>query len=276
MAYRIIGDSCTDFSPEMLRDPHIVRVPLNIHLGPVTIVDDDTFDQAAFIPQMRAYSGAPKTSCPSPAQYMAQFIEGDNYVVTLSGNLSGSYNAAMQAKALYEEEGGKGNVYVFDSCSASAGQVQIALLALELAEKGLSFAEVVEQVNAYSARMETLFVLENLDNLRKNGRLTKMQSIVTGALRVKLLCAATPEGEIVNTGKGLTMKQTLAKMISKIASDPGHVGRRYVIAHVNCPERAQQVKEMAQERCQFSEILIVPTAGIATVYADDGGIVTAY
>lgn len=277
MTYRIICDSCTDLAPEMLRDSVFVKVPLTIQVGMETIVDDETFRQGELLQKMRAWHDAPKTSCPSPAQYMEQFTdEGDNYVVTLSAPLSGSYNAAVQACALYREEGGAANVHVFNSRSASAGQAQIALLIRELAEAGTPFDDVVEQVEAYIDRMRTLFVLENLDNLRKNGRLTKVQSLVTGALRVKLLCGSTEEGEIKKLGQGLSVRQTLAKMVSQMAGHADHVGRRLVIAHCNCRERAECVREMVLQRCQFREILIVPTGGIATVYADDGGIVAAY
>ena len=277
MTYKIIGDSCTDLPAELLRDPHFVKVPLSIQVGPETVVDDETFHQGELLQKMRAWPDAPKTACPSPAQYLSQFTsEGDNYVVTLSGALSGSYNAAMQARAIYREEGGKGNVHVFNSRSASSGQVQVALLARELAERGFPFAQVVERVEAYISRMQTSFVLENLENLRKNGRLTKMQSLVTGALRIKLLMGGTREGEIEKLGQGLSMRQTLARMVSLMEDHADHVGRRLVIAHCNCLERAEYVCELARKRCQFSEILIVSTGGISTVYANDGGVITAY
>ncbi len=103
-----------------------------------------------------------------------------------------------------------------------------------------------------------------------------MQSLVTGALRVKLLCGATPEGEIQKMGQGLSVRQTLAKMVSRMAEDADHADRRLVIAHCNCLERAEALKEMVRQRCRFGEILIVATGGISTVYANDGGIVTAY
>jgi len=275
--YKIIGDSCTDLTCEMMQTGNFVKVPLTIEVGHDTIIDDESFDQKNLLAKMAAYHDAPKTACPSPAQYLAEFEDDkDNYVVTLTARLSGSYNAAMQAAAIYKEEGGKGNVYVFNSRSASSGQVQIALLVRDLCEKGLSFEEVVAQVEAYISRMQTLFVLENLDNLRKNGRLTKMQAIVTGALRVKLFMGATREGEIEKLGQGLSTKQTLARMISAVAADEDHVGRRLVISHCNCPERAEYLREQLGERCKFSEIHIVPTYGISSVYAYDGGTIIAY
>lgn len=277
MTYRLLCDSCTDLPAEMCADPHVKKIPLSIQIGPETVVDDENFRQGELLQKIKAWPDAPKTACPSPSTYLENFLEeGDSYVVTLSGLLSGSYNAAMQARAIHHEEGGRGNVHVFNSRSASAGQAQIALLIRELAGRGTPFAQVVEQVEAYISRMQTLFVLENLDHLRKNGRLTKMQALVTGALRVKLLCGATREGEILKLGQGLSIRQTLAKMVSRMAEDPDHAGRRLVIAHCNCRERAESLRELIQRRCRFGEILIVPTGGISTVYADDGGIVTAY
>ena len=178
--------------------------------------------------------------------------------------------------SIYREEGGQANVHVFNSRSASAGQVQIALLIRELAEQGLPFDQVVERVETDLSRMQTLLVLEDLEHLRTHGRLTKVQSLVTGALRVKLLMGATREGEIEKLGQGLSLRQTLARMVSRMAEQADHAGRRLVIAHCNCRERAEYVRELVLERCRFSEVLIVATGGISTVYANDGGIIAAY
>lgn len=277
MTYRLICDSCTDLPAQTWADPCVRKVPLSIQVGPETVIDDSTFRQKELLQKMRAWPDAPKTACPAPSTYLDQFSDGaDNYVVTLSSPLSGSYNAAMQACAIYREEGGRGQVHVFNSRSATAGQTQAALLIRELAGAGTPFQEVVDQVEAYLERMQTLFVLETLDNLRKNGRLTRMQSLVTGALRVKLLMGATPEGEIEKLGQGLSIRQTLGKMVSHIAADPGHVRKRLVLAHCNCQERVEHVRELVEQKCGFSEIVIVPTGGIATVYANNGGVVAAY
>lgn len=277
MTYRIACDSCTDLPLELAADPHVRKVPLSIHIGSETIIDDENFCQDVLLQKMRAWPDAPKTACPAPSMYLDRFLEeGDTYVVTLSGQLSGSYNAAMQARAIYLEEGGRGNVHVFNSRSAAAGQALIAMLIRELAGRGLPFAQVVEQTETYISRMKTLFVLENLDNLRKNGRLTRMQALVTGALRVKLLCGSTPEGDIQKLGQGLSVKQTLARMVCRMEADAAHTGHRLMLAQCNCPERAEALRELIRKRCRFGEILIVPTGGISTVYADDGGIVAAY
>ena len=152
----------------------------------------------------------------------------------------------------------------------------MALKIQELAEQGLPFQQVVRQTEQYIYEMNTYFVLESLDNLRKNGRLTKLQSIVTSTLRIKLLMGATPEGEICKKGQALSVKQALGKMVELISSDEGHRGRLLAISHCNCLDRAFYLKDLLQEKCLFREILISETHGISTVYANDGGIIVAY
>ena len=227
---------------------------------------------------MKQSHDAPGTSCPSPQAYLDAYQCGaeDIYVVTLSALLSGSYNSAHQAKIMLEEDQPEINVHVFNSCSAVCGETQIALKIKELAEQGLPFKKVVREVEQFIARMQTLFVLENLENLRKNGRLTKMQAVITGTLKIKLFCQATPEGEITKVGQALSVKQALVKLVDKAAKDPDHAGRLAIVSHCNCLDRAFQVKEMLESKCQFSEVLITGAGGITTVYADDGGIVVAY
>ena len=278
MSFKIIVDSCCDLTPAQLREGCFVSVPLTIHVGGQDIVDDACFDRGALLHAMKECPTAPHTSCPSPAQYLDAFDCGadDLYVVTLSALLSGSHNAAAQARNLWLEEHPNTNVHIFNSCSASAGEVLVALKVQELAQSGMDFTTVVDQVSRYINELETYFVLETLDNLRKAGRLSRVQSIVTSTLRIKLLMGATPEGEICKKGQAMSVKQALNKMVALMADDLKHVGKRLSIVHCNCLERAFYVKELAMKQCRFDEILVSDTGGISTMYANDGGIVVAY
>jgi len=277
MSCRIVVDSCCELTEEMKQDTGIVKVPLTIDCGGKTFVDDDTLDQQELLEAMRGTKQAPATSCPSPQTYLDAYEGQDEvYVVTLSALLSGSFNSAHQAKLMLEEEHPEINVHVFNSCSAVSGETLIALKIKELAESGMPYKKVVREVEQFISQMETLFVLENLENLRKNGRLTKMQAVITGTLKIKLFCMATPEGEITKAGQALTVKQALTKLVDRAAKDPAHVGRLAIVSHCNCLDRAFQVKQMLESKCQFSDVLITGAGGITTVYADDGGIVVAY
>ena len=279
MGFKIVVDSCCDLTGQMLKNPHFVKVPLTIRSNGSSFIDNETFDQADLLWAMKQSDDAPATACPSPQSYLDAYQgpgDEDVYVVTLSALLSGSHNSAEQAKLLMEEDHPNKNVYVFNSCSASSGEVLVALKVRELAESGAPFKHVVREVEQFIYQMQTMFVLETLENLRKNGRLTRLQSVITGALKIKLLMAATPEGEICKLGQMLSMKQALSKMVDHMANDPAHAGRTLAICHCNCLDRAFQVKAMAEQRCKFAHILILEAGGITSVYANDGGIVTAY
>ena len=278
MGFKIVVDSCCDLTGQMLKDPRFIKVPLTIRSNGSSFIDNETFDQADLLWAMKQSEEAPSTACPSPQSYLDAYQgpEEDVYVVTLSALLSGSHNSAEQARMLMEEDHPNKNVYVFNSCSASSGEVLVALKVRELAESGAPFKHVVREVEQFIYQMQTMFVLETLENLRKNGRLTRLQSVITGALKIKLLMAATPEGEICKLGQMLSMKQALSKMVDHMANDPAHAGRTLAICHCNCLDRAFQVKAMAEQRCKFAHILILEAGGITSVYANDGGIVTAY
>ena len=278
MSFKIVVDSCCDLTAQMRREPCFVKVPLSIHSNGSIFVDDDTLDQADLLWAMKQSEDAPSTACPSPQAYLDAF-QGDAediYVVTLSALLSGSHNSAEQARVLLEEEHPEKNIHVFNSCSASSGEVLAALKIQELASAGMPFKRVVREVEQFIYQMQNLFVLESLENLRKNGRLTKAQAVITGALRIKLLMGATPEGEICKLGQALSMKQALSRLVDRIAADPAHKGRTIAICHCNCLDRAFQVKQQIEANCQAEKILILEAGGITTVYANAGGIVVAY
>lgn len=279
MSYKVIVDSCCDLTaPQLLQGPFL-RVPLTLSLAGEEIVDDDSFDQTHLLLLMAESPDAPKTACPSPAAYLDAFAKasgGDVYVVTLSAHLSGSHNAAVQAQAIWLEEHPDAHIHVFNSCSAAAGEVAVALKIAQEADTGAGFAAVVAKVDAYIAQMTTLFVLENLDHLRKNGRLTGLASMITETFRIKLLMGATPEGQIKKVGQALSIKQALSRMVELMAKDPEHAGKSLFLVHCNNPERAFYVRELALKLCRFKDIFISDARGVTTVYANNGGVVAAY
>ncbi|WP_343209497.1 DegV family protein [Anaerolentibacter hominis] len=278
MGYRIICDSCTDLPKEYKKNEHFEFVPLSIHVDDYTIVDDDTFDQKDFLRRMAASPNCPKSSCPSPEDYMKHFGGEENiYVVTLSAKLSGSYNSAELAKNLYLEENPQKNIYVIDSRSASVGQGLIALKIQELEEAGKGFEKVCVEAIKFRDEMGTKFVLETLESLRKNGRLSNITAIIASALNIKPVMTATPEGEIDKKTQGRGMKKALALMAKAVKEDAVDPENRTVgIAHCNNYERALYMKELLLSEVKFKDVIIVDTAGISSLYANDGGIIVCY
>ena len=158
LKYKIIGDSCLDLTEELKRDPHFQMIPLTLQVDDVQIVDDETFDQAAFLKKVAASPNCPKSSCPSPKRYMQAYEDGGAdhiYVVTLSEQLSGSYNSARLGQQLFEEKHPERKVHVFNSRSASIGQTLVAMKAEEYELAGCSFEEVVEKTEPFVDRLDT-------------------------------------------------------------------------------------------------------------------------
>lgn len=276
MEYRIIVDSCGELTDEMKKSGKFESASLTMEVDGVQIIDDETFDQADFLKRVAASPECPKSSCPSPERYMELYhCEAEHvYAVTLSSELSGSYNSAELGKKLYEEEYGEKQIHVFNSRSASVGETLIGLKIQECEEKGMSFEEVVSCVDTYIEEQHTYFVLENLDTLRKNGRLSGIKSLVATALNIKPVMGSTPVGSICQLGQGRGMKKALVKMANHVALDAIRPEEKILaIAHCNCPERAAEMERLLRDRLKFKDCFIVDTAGISSMYANDGGII---
>ncbi len=145
-------------------------IPLYITVGERHMVDDESFNQQEFLEAAAATKECPRSSCPSPDQYLESYKGEEKrvYGVTLSANLSGSYNSAAVAKTMMAELDPDKKVHIFNSRSASVGETLIGLKIRECEEKGFSFEEVVDQVEAYIEAQNTYFLLEDLETLRKN------------------------------------------------------------------------------------------------------------
>ena len=276
MSFKVIVDSCGELTEEMKASGCFETASLSMQVGGIHIVDDETFDQADFLRRVAESSECPKSSCPSPEQYMERYhCQADRvYAVTLSAELSGSYNSAQLGRNLYKEEYGEKQIHVFNSCSASIGETLIALKNQECEEAGMEFSQVIETVDAYIESQHTYFVLENLDTLRKNGRLTGIKSLVAGALNIKPIMGSTPEGNICQKGQSRGVKKALTKMVDFVVAEAGDARDKILaISHCNCEERAMEVKRMLLEKMQVKSCFVVDTAGISSMYANDGGII---
>lgn len=278
--YKIVIDSCGELPEELKKDGHFSNVPLEIEIDGVHIRDDETFNQSDFLRRVRESHKGPKSACPSPECYMEAY-EGEAehvYVVTLSGKLSGSYNSAVLGADLYREEHGDSEkqIYVFNSKSASIGETLIGIKVQELEEQGKSFEEVVRETEDYIASMNTFFVLETLETFRKSGRISNLKATVASTLNIKPVMGSTDEGTIQQLGQARGMKKALAKMIEDMLKVTRDCERKILaISHCNCPERAQFVKETIERLAHFKKIIVVDTAGISSMYANDGGVIIA-
>lgn len=276
MSYRIVVDSCGEFTEEMKRDSHFVHAALHLYIDGEQFVDDESFPRLDFIKKMNASPNCPKSSCPSPESYREAFDCGAEhlYAVTLSAELSGSYNSAVLGRNLYLEDHPDAKIHVFNSCSASVGEMRIAQKIQEYEESGMDFEEIVKAVERFALEMHTYFVLENLENLRKNGRLSAVKAFVASALNIKPVMGATDQGVIIQLGQARGMHKALRKMVETMAAETKNPEEKVLaLCHCNNRERAEYVKEEIQKLLKVKDILILGTSGVSTLYAAEGGII---
>ena len=278
MRYKIIIDSCGELLDEWKKDECFESIPLTLMVGAEQIIDDETFDQADFIDKVAACPECPKSACPSPESYRKAFdCEAEHiYCVTLSSELSGSYNSAVLGASLLHEEKKGVQIHVFNSCSASIGQTLIAMKIAQCEDAGLPFEDVVSVVNKYIEEQHTFFVLENLETLRKNGRLSRVKALVATALKIKPIMGSTPEGTICQLDQARGMNKALVKMVDKIVEVTENSENKILaISHCNSPKKANMLKEAIQEKMKLADIVVLDTAGVSSMYANDGGIIVA-
>ena len=278
MKYRVALDSGGELTPELEGREEFVSVPLMLMVNGVHIVDDGHISQKEMVDRIAQDPDCPKTACPSPEAYYKAFDCGAErvYAVTLSAALSGSYQSACVAKEMFLEDHPDAKVHVFNSISASVGEGLTVLKIAELEEKGLSFEEIVRQTEAYVHSKQTFFVLDNLETLRKNGRLSGMKALAAAVLKIKPICYGTDEGAIGQLDQARGMGKAIVKMVSYIVDRTPDPGNRILgIGYCNCLERAEIVRDEILKRMHVRDVVMLPTGGLSTIYANDGGIIVA-
>lgn len=277
MEYRIVADSCCDMTPQLReRLGGVISVPLTIRLGEKEYVDDDNLDLPGFMRDMEINQEKAGSSAPAPMLYQHAIEEAGNaFVITLSSRLSASYESAVSGKGMAEENGA--TAHIFDSKSATAGEVLIAIKVKELIDRNEHARNIIEKITGFISGMKTYFVLENYDNLLKNGRMTKVTAKLAQIMNIKLIMGSDGDGNIALYNKARGKKKMLKELLSLISkSGKGSKDDTMVITHVNNPSLASELCDMVKEQFRFKEILIVPTRGLSSFYADNQGIVIAF
>src|SRR5699024_4989784 len=182
---------------ELEKNLNIDLIPFNISIDDEEFTDDEDLNIKNLIDSMKKSPNPVKTSCPSPGDFLKKFKKAkDIFAVTISANLSGTYNSAMLAKDMILDEYPNKFVHVFNSKSASVGETLVSLKIEELIKEKLDNLEIVKTVEKYIDEMKTFFILESLDNLIKNGRISKVKGLVASILNFRPIMGEDGEGNI--------------------------------------------------------------------------------
>ncbi|OHO36719.1 fatty acid-binding protein DegV [Streptococcus sp. HMSC034F02] len=278
MTWKIVADSGCDYRTieNLAVDTLFESVPLTIQVGNEIFIDNAQLNIDNMMEKMYTTSSASKSACPSPDDYMKAFDGASNiFVVTITGTLSGSYNSAQVAKRLYLEDHPDVNIHIIDTLSAG-GENDLIIKKLNLLiGQGLSYEEVIKEITTYQTKTKLLFVLAKVDNLVKNGRLSKLLGAVVGLLNIRMVGEASQDGKLELLQKARGAKKSLVAAFDELIKE-GYAGGQIIIAHRNNPKFCQQFSEMVRKRFPQAVIEVIPTSGLFSFYAEENGLLMGY
>jgi len=278
MSIKVIADSANDMNADLKKRYDISLVPFKLYIQEKEFVDDEKVDIQNFLTEMEKSPTAPRSACPSPGDFL-EHIQGDEdcFLVTISAKLSATYNSAKLAKDMFLEDFPEKFIHIFDSKSASVAETLISMKIHDLYRQNVSSVDIVNTVTQYIENMKTYFVAGSLNNLIKNGRISKFKGAIATLLNVKPIMGADNEGNIQLVEKTKGNDKTFSRLVEIVVENAKLVEDKVLaIAHVNNLERAEWLKSEISKRCNFKEIHILPTAALSSMYCDNKGIIVAF
>ena len=272
MNYKIVSDS----SSNLLQGTQWYQsVPLKI-LGQQEYIDDGSQDIAEMVHHLKHFKGKSSSSCPNVSDWLDAF-EGHQciFAVTITQRLSGSYNAAVQAANTYREEHPDARIYVIDSMAAGPEMAMIVDKIRTLMDQGLDPDQVMEQVKDYQSHLYTLFCLESLTNLARNGRVNPTVAKLAGVLGIRV-CGEAQQGQIVPIHKARGAKKALNTLVEMIVERGFHDGCLLRVAHCFAPETAQALGDAILEKFPGARFQMETTGVLCSYYAEQGGLMIGF
>lgn len=251
--------------------------PFKVRVGSREYVDLPTLNTRQMLDAMTEYNGASSTACPSPEEWAELFLQADHSLaLTISSNLSGSYNAALAARTMVLEEHPEKKIYVLDTLSCAGALADAAVLANRMIAEGASFEAVCQAVHAHNEKGHILFALASFDNLAKAGRVNRVVGFIAGKLNMRVLGRRTQDGKIDFYFKTRGETRVLARMLEQMDED-GYDGTREVyLSECNNANGAALLERGIHAKWPTATVHVLPCAGLCSFYAQDQGIILTY
>lgn len=277
MMWKIVADSGSNLREveDLPENISLGLVPLVLHLDEIELIDTPDIDTKKLVKDM-GKAKETSTACPAPGVYAEAFEGAENVLcITISSEVSGSFNSAVLGRELALEKNPVANIYVFDSKSAG-GEIDLLILkAIELIKEGNEFQEVLDDLHAYHEHTYVGYMLQSIKNLVKSGRVSKVVGSIVGLLNINILGIRSEEGTIEMSDRVRGEKRALKKFLSDMIEN-GFNGNAVEISHVNNRELAEQLAESMLKQFPDAQITIRPTSGLASFYAEDNGLIVGY
>lgn len=274
MKTKIVVDSSSNLYT--LSGVDFACVPLKIVTDDGEYLDTAELDAVGMAQTLRSYKGKTGTSCPNVADWLAAYEGAEEvFVVTITGTLSGSYNAAQLAAEEYRQEHEGARVFVLDSLSAGPECRLLAERLAALVQAGCAFDDAAERILAYHRHTHLLFSLESLANLARNGRVKPAVAAVARMLGIRVIGQASEIGELDVLFKTRGEHGALERIVLEL-KDHGYNGGKLQISHCDNPAAAERLKHMVQAVFDGAEVTVTPCGGLCSYYAELGGLLVGY
>jgi len=271
---KIVADSCADVLE--LKEHDFTSVPLKIRTNQKEYVDDENLNVEEMVGDLLSYSGKSGTACPNTQEWLDAFGDADEvYCVTITSNLSGSYNSACTAKEEYERLHPDRRVLVVDTLSAGPEEKLIVEKLQKLISERKTFDEIAKEIKEYLSGTRLLFMLESLKNLANNGRVNPLVAKASGILGIRLVGRASDHGTLEPLDKCRGEKRALATIVQRM-KEMGHVGGKVRISHCFNENAALQLKELILKEFKNAKIEIYRCRGLCSFYAEKGGLLLGF
>lgn len=270
MKRKIVADSSCDMWE--LNGVDFAVAPITISTDNKHYVDNQELDVHLMSEELAKYKGVSHTACPSVGSWLDCYEGYDEvFVVTLTDAMSGTYNSAMTAKGIYEEENENVKVHVFDSLSTGPEMRLLIEKLKEMIEEDLPFEEIVEKGQDYLNHSRLFFALKSLHNFAMNGRVSKAVASAIGVLNISIFATASEEGTIQQISKCRGEKKVVKSMIEHL-ENAGYHGGKVRISHADNLKLAHNVRDKILELYPNADIIVYPMGGLCTYYAEIGGL----
>ena len=273
MNFRIVTDSSSNVLSRPGEDYGCV--PLKIVAGQ-EYVDVPGLNVTQMVEDLKNYKGKSGSSCPNVGEWLEAFGDAQ-YVfgITITKHLSGSYNAARQAADTYMEEHPGRRVYLFDSLSAGPELMMIADKIRQCEAEGDDFDTTVAKVLDYHNHTHTIFCLESMNNLARNGRVPLAVAKLAGMLGIRVIGEARG-GEIVSVHKPRGAKKAVHATVQAVRERGFRDGGLIRIAHCFAEDTVQEFMALIREQFPHTRFLVEPTTALCSYYAEVGGYILGF
>lgn len=281
MKPRIISDSSCDLPANFLEkdDIDFSLVPLKIIVGDREFIDDETLNTKELIAAMKAHKTASSSACPSPEDFAAELRKNkESYVITMTSGLSGTYNSARVARNMVLEEDETLKISLFDTLATSPFMILMIMKLRDFIKSGeMDFDTICEKLTSYQETLNLRFLLQDLSNLVKTGRMNRVAGAVASALSIMPIFRSDDNGEIQLVTKARGIKKALSGLANMV-EEKAQTQPQFpvVITHCNNLSQAEILKDLLEKRFNLNEIYIFPMHGLTTYYSNDKGLLMAF